>query len=272
MSDEQAPRLVFDFRRDSPFSFTCRACSRCCQDKIILVGPHEILGMSRALGIATTEFLARYTREGGTALRTTEDGRCVFVGPDGCRVHPRRPLVCRLYPLGRRTDEEGRESFALYGAFPGCEATVGRDGTVAGFLNSQGVGPYIEWSRRYSGIYRRMIELMSRAEPGPDIENTAAQEVENADKKQSSQAADATDTGQVQDPDGHAAGQPEPGPGPGPAPLTANPLLSPWLDIDASLAEHCAARGLTPPADIDAAIDLHIRAMEEWLDDLERQP
>lgn len=227
MSDEQAPRLVFDLRRDSLFSFTCRACSRCCQDKIIFVGPHEILGMSRALGIATTEFLARYTREGGTALRTTEDGRCVFVGPDGCRVHARRPLVCRLYPLGRRTDKEGREWFSLYGAFPGCEATVGRDGTVAEFLESQGVGPYIEWSRRYSDIYRRMIELMSRAEPGPDIENTAAQEVEDA-----------------------------------------NPLLSPWLDIDASLADYCAARGLTAPVDIDAAIDLHIRAMEEWLDSL----
>jgi uncharacterized protein len=234
LSDEQAPRLVFNLRRDSPFSFACRACGRCCQGKIILVGPHEILGMSRALGIGTTEFLARYTREGGTTLKVTEDGRCVFVGPGGeCLVHPRRPLVCRLYPLGRRTDEEGRESFALYGAFPGCEATVGRDGTVAGFLDSQGVGPYIEWSRRYSGIYRRMIELMGRTEPEQD---------------------------------------PEQEPGLKPEPTTADPLLSPWLDIDASLAEHCAARGLTPPADIDAAIDLHIQAMEEWLEALETGP
>jgi len=79
LSHKKERRLTFNLCRESPFSFTCRACSRCCRGKVILVGPHEILGMSRALGIDTTELLSRYTNQGGTALRTTEDGRCVFV-------------------------------------------------------------------------------------------------------------------------------------------------------------------------------------------------
>ena len=198
--------------------------------------------MARVLGIATTEFLARYTEGGGTTLRTTDDGRCVFVGPEGgCRVHPRRPLVCRLYPLGRQTGGDGGERFALYGSHPGCQAVVGRDGTVAEFLDSQGVEPHVEWSRRYSELYIRMIEMLGRAEPEPE---PAAQSAERT----------------ALPPDGSESR---------PAPDTQ---LSPWLDIDASLAEYRAARGFTPPAGIDAAIDLHIRAMEEWLDGLERTP
>ena len=199
--------------------------------------------MARALGIGTTEFLSRYTEEGGTTLRTTADGRCVFVGPDGgCRVHARRPLVCRLYPLGRQTRGKAGERFALYGTHPGCRAAVGRDGTVASFLESQGTEPYFEWARRYGDLYVRMIEILDRAEPEPEPEPETAE--------------------------GPAAGNPdEPG-----TPEKPGAQLSPWLDIDASLAEYCGARGLTPPADIDAAIALHIRAMEEWIEALEAGP
>jgi hypothetical protein len=52
------------------------------------------------------------------------------------------------------------------------------------------------------------------------------------------------------------------------APVESAPLSS-WQDIDASLAEYCAVKGLAAPAGIEEAIALHLRAMEEWLDDLE---
>ena len=45
-------------------------CGRCCAGKVIIAGPHEILGMSRVLGIGTTEFLALYTDNQGTTLRS----------------------------------------------------------------------------------------------------------------------------------------------------------------------------------------------------------
>ena len=268
MSHKKVRHLKFDLCRESPFSFTCRACSRCCQGKVILVGPHEILGMSRALGIGTSEFLSRYTEQGGTALRTAEDGRCLFVGPDGCRVHARRPLVCRLYPLGRKTDSEGRESFAMYATQPDCEAEIGRNGTVAEYLESQGAEPYLVWARRYGEIYRRMIELLGSAEPGPEP-------VQKGD----AEAGQTAEAGMEPSQQGELRGRPVTGaetePKTGPteeSALTPATHLSTWQDIDASLAEYCAGKGLAPPTDIEAAIDLHIRAMEDWLEALEGNP
>ncbi len=209
-----------------------------------MAGPHEVLGMARLLGISTTEFLALYSDHGGTTLRFGADGRCVFLTADGCRVHPRRPLVCRLYPLGRSIDKDGVEKFARFPKEEGCEAEFGADGTIETFLESQGVAPYIEWSRRYGELYRRMLGLLDRLDIQSKIE--------------------VSETG---------------GPGAGPGRGRGNGRgrtrgadrspLSSWQDIDASLADYCAAKGMAVPEGIEAAIDLHLRAIREWLDDLE---
>ena len=203
-----------------------------------MTGPHEALGMARQLGMGTTEFLARYADNGGTTLKNDAEGRCVFVTPEGCAVHPRRPLVCRLYPLGRAVDGQGGEKFGLFPKQDGCQANVGTAGSVAGFLASQGVTPYFAWSRRYGEVYRRMLALLDRL----GVE-------------------------------GKVEGQ---GEGPGPAVLggTAAPEagaepLSAWQDIDASLAAYAETKGLALPRGIEGSIDLHLRAMGEWLDDLE---
>jgi Fe-S-cluster containining protein len=228
MPEPLAP-LRFDLSRQSRFSFVCRVCGRCCRSKVIMVGPHEVLGMARILGISTTEFLARHAENGGTALRATEDGRCEFVGSEGCRVHSRRPLVCRLYPLGRKTNPDGGEEFAHYASEPGCQAGRGENGTVADFLESQGAAPYFEWSRRYGDLFRRMVGIMEAL--GPDSLPAEGVAVPSA---------------------GDAG--------------SASRLFSTWQDIDASLAEYCSRMGISVPAEIEDAIDLHIRALDEWLD------
>jgi Fe-S-cluster containining protein len=207
-----------------------------------MAGPHEILGMSRVLGIGTTEFLARYTDNSGTTLRSEADGPCVFLTPSGCRVHARRPLVCRLYPLGRSNNERGEERFAVFPAQPECEAVVGRDGTVETFLESQGVAPYLGWSRRYGELYRRMIGLLERLDIQGRIDAPAADTPASE--------AGVTETPAVE-------------------PSADRSPLSSWQDVDASLAEYCSAKGIAVPTEIDGSIALHLRAMEEWLDDLE---
>jgi Fe-S-cluster containining protein len=233
--------LEFILDRKTPFSFACRACGRCCSGKIIMTGPHEVLGMARLLGISTTEFLVRYGDHGGTALRFGADGRCPFVSAEGCRVHPRRPLVCRLYPLGRATDGEARESFALHPKEEGCQGEFGTDGTIADFLESQGVAPYIGWAVRYGGLYRRMLGLLERLDVEVKIEASAA-------------GGGSGGAGPADEGEGRAADR---------API------SPWQDVDASLADQCAARGMAVPEGIEDAIAIHVLAMSEWLDDLE---
>ena len=102
------PLTTFDKRRESAFSYSCQGCSRCCYHKVIRVGPYEALRLARHLGISTTTFLREHTEAGGTVLRTRpEDGGCVFLGAEGCTVHPARPLACRIYPLSWYRDGEG---------------------------------------------------------------------------------------------------------------------------------------------------------------------
>jgi uncharacterized protein len=229
--------LDFELDRRSAFSFNCRVCGRCCRGKIIMAGPHEVLGMARLLGISTTEFLALYSDNGGTTLRSEADSRCIFLTQSGCKVHPRRPLVCRLYPLGRMIDGAGTELFAVYPPDPGCESAVGRDGTVETFLESQGVEPYFESSRRYGEVYRRIIGILDRLDVVGKVDRPAAREP-------------ASDEPFASDPSANRA------------------PLSSWQDIDRSLAEYCSAKGLTVPEGIEESITLHLRAIAEWLDAL----
>ena len=203
-----------------------------------MAGPHEILGMSRVLGIGTTAFISLYADSGGTALQADDTGRCVFLTPSGCRVHARRPLVCRLYPLGRAIDERGVESFAIFPKEPECEAEAGNEGTVDAYLESQGVEPYLGWARLYGHLYRRMIGLLDRMGTEEERETPAADTAPGAEPA-----------------------KPDEGP--------EHSLLSPWQDIDATLAEYCAVKGILTPRGIEESIELHVRAMREWLDDLE---
>jgi len=144
--------------RDSAFAYTCRACSRCCYGRRIQVNPYELARLARALGISTTEVISRFTVDGGIALATRADTSCTFLGPEGCTVHADRPLVCRLYPLGRIVEADGRETFIENEPHPHTEGLYGTDGSVDSYLESQSVAPYIAAADRYFAVY---MELMS---------------------------------------------------------------------------------------------------------------
>ena len=97
--------------REQTFGYFCHACSRCCQGKVIQVNPYEIARLARHLDVSTGAFQEKWTEGGkGTVLARTEDDACVFLGRGGCTVHGDRPLVCRLYPLGRQYFPDGTES------------------------------------------------------------------------------------------------------------------------------------------------------------------
>jgi hypothetical protein len=222
--DFVAPPVVFDKGRASRYSYVCHACSRCCYGKGIQVAPYEVLRLARNLGLSTTEILARHTEAGGIRLRVREDGACTFLTPRGCGVHADRPLVCRLYPLGRQVTADGRESFGDLPPHPQTAGEYGTGSTVDDYLRTQGVAPYLAAGDRYEALYRRMeAALAGRSDTAGGIE---------------------------------------------PIEVAADKPLTPWLDVDAMVAAHCAARGLPIPTDLDETVTLHIRAVEAWLDGL----
>jgi len=164
-------------------------------------------------------------------LRTREDRSCVFLDERGCSVHPDRPLACRLYPLARWVDPGGNESFGHLEPHPQTAGVYGDKGTVADYLAAQGLAPYFAMGDRYGELYERMVELLERLAPA-ESERRAERRAE----------IDEMDPGAV---------------------------ATSFFDVDATVGDYCRARNLPVPAEIEALVDLHIRAVGAWLDDLE---
>lgn len=148
-----------------PFPFRCGphlSCfGGCCRHKRLPLFPYDLLRLRRALGLGSAELLAAHAEleldpgSGWPALRIRlrDDGTCPFLGARGCRVYEHRPFCCRIYPLARAVapGDPGcppRETFIA--ARPeGCLGLGDADaGTVADYLDGQGLGPYREANNR----------------------------------------------------------------------------------------------------------------------------
>jgi len=124
--------------RLEPFGYVCHRCLRCCYHKGIQVNPYEVARLARNRGLTTSEFRAAWTADGaGLVLAQTESGACVFLGSEGCTVHPDRPLVCRLYPLGRQVSADGTETYSHAELHPQSRGEFILSGTIAEFLATQ---------------------------------------------------------------------------------------------------------------------------------------
>src|SRR5260370_1452310 len=166
--------------RYQAFGYVCRHCSRCCHHYDVQVNPYEVARLARRIGTTTTAFRATSTRDGaGTALKRTDAGACVFLGTAGCTVYADRPLVCRLYPLGRRLTPEGAESFVQFEGLPQSAGEFTNTGTIEGFLESQGVAPFIEAADEYYHWVLRAHDSvgpdasLGPSEPPPETGTTA---------------------------------------------------------------------------------------------------
>jgi len=217
------------YERNSAFSYVCHACCRCCYHKIIHLNPYEVARLALNRGISTTAFLSRYTAANGTALKQQDDGACVFLSSQGCGVHPDRPLVCRLYPLGRQVTSKGEEWFSEAAPHPASEGEYGTDGTVEEFLTKQGAQPFIEAVDRYVELVGQMSHvLLKKTAHDPtlqqDVQNMAGGLAQEQDQK-----------------------------------------IPVMLDLDQVVERFCADRRMSIPSDVTEKMNLHIHLIEEWL-------
>jgi len=145
--------------RLSPFSFVCGKCSSCCVNKKIQINPYEIARMAAHLNITTTRFIQNKT-EKGVYLKRRKNGACLFLGKNGCMVHPNRPLVCRLYPLCRFISSERNEYFTVMELMPDCHGFINKAGTVKTYLVSQDLEPYIKAADLYLGLFVKLATAL----------------------------------------------------------------------------------------------------------------
>ncbi len=96
------------------FTFGCHSgvpCfNDCCHDVNILLTPVDILKLSRAAGMSTTDFVDERTLKPITKelhlpvlmlrMGDDEDKACPFLTEKGCGVYGERPWACRMYPIG----------------------------------------------------------------------------------------------------------------------------------------------------------------------------
>jgi Fe-S-cluster containining protein len=145
--------------RQETFGYLCRRCLKCCHYKHIQLNPYEVARLARNRGVSTTQLRRDFTFEqAGTALAQTKDGACVFLGSDGCTVHPDRPLVCRLYPLGRHATWDGKERFSHLAPHPQSAGELTGCGTIAGYLEEQGAEPFMRAADEYTAWLNRALE------------------------------------------------------------------------------------------------------------------
>jgi Fe-S-cluster containining protein len=136
--------------RSTPFGYACHRCSLCCRFKHIQINPYEVARLARAKGESTSQFRTAWTIDGrGTVLGQKEDGTCVFLGAQGCEVHVDRPLVCRLYPLGRHVQPDGSEYYTVLEGHPQSKGEFTARGTVADHLAAQGAKPFMDAADGY---------------------------------------------------------------------------------------------------------------------------
>ncbi len=143
--------------RSSVFSYRCGCCGSCCRDKVITLAPYDVMRMAAAAGLSTAETVARYTLRRGSLLRFGPDGACAALRDGLCAIHSGRPAPCRLDPLGLERTADGERFITLEPA-PGSKGLYGGDGTVGGFLDQQGVQPYLAAAQYYSSLLPLMRE------------------------------------------------------------------------------------------------------------------
>ena len=160
------PRPGRSLRRRSHYAFTCGRCRLCCREKRIQVNPYEVARLARHLGLSTTAFIRAYTCRSGAYLKFTEADVCPFLTEQGCGVHPDRPLVCRLYPLGRHVADTGEEWFSELEPDDGCAGARGTATTVLAYLKSQGALPFMQAADLYLALYWKLAALVETPDSG----------------------------------------------------------------------------------------------------------
>ena len=216
--------------RQSPYSYTCNRCNRCCQHQRIRINPYEVARLALSCGISTTEFISQFTTENGIEILRQPDGRCVLLTEQGCGVHADRPLVCRIYPLGRHRSPTGEEHFIHVRPHPETQGVYGKEGTVADFLEAQGAEIFLSTLDRYIAFLEELSHIL---ESNHQIHK-------NRDiLEEWSLVA-----------------------------IPGSPALQ-LLDMDLAVKEYCDLHSIPIPIDVDEKLTIHLQYLEDLRKNLE---
>ena len=156
--------LDFCLERKSPFSFACQGVRPLLHRQGHHGRPPRGPGHVQGVGNSDDGVPRPLYRQRGTTLRFGTDGRCVFVTwRPGARSISGGPSSAVSIPWGGwSADDAGMSGLPSFRLNPVAARRPAAQERLIASPNRQGVGPYIEWSRRYGQLYWRMLGLLDR--------------------------------------------------------------------------------------------------------------
>ncbi|SRR5712691_8211900 len=106
---------------------TCNGCRLCCLHDLILLHPE--CG-DRIEDYDCVPAMNPLTGKQGFALRRNENSECIYLGPDGCTIHDRAPVICREFDcraLYRKLGRTERRSLISRGLIDKKVLDAGRE-------------------------------------------------------------------------------------------------------------------------------------------------
>lgn len=134
----------------------CRGCSACCRDmgSSIVLDPFDVFRLESGLDMAFEELLTESVElnlAGGVILPNLKmsggEEACTFLNEEGrCRIHPFRPGICRMFPLGRIYEDQG---FRYFNQIHECRKEQKTKVKIRKWLDTPDMGRYenfiVEW-------------------------------------------------------------------------------------------------------------------------------
>jgi Fe-S-cluster containining protein len=150
------------------FRFSCDRSGQCCKNRSaspIILSPYDVFRIQKGLGINSKEFSAYFAEKVlgadsklpmmilGSPQTNGNYDQCVFLDSGSCEIYENRPLVCRMYPVGRMVDQELNSYFFLTKTGGNCGLGKGREFTLEEWLEKADVEPYFKWNDKFHSLY-----------------------------------------------------------------------------------------------------------------------
>lgn len=166
---------------------TCSRTGTCCHGKMVNLNPWELVCLAGAMKLTPREFRDSNCEFGGIRLKFNgkagwkgQPACSLYKSDFGCRAHSGRPLVCRLYPLGRRIQDKEQQYLFQGDEFPcleGCPEVLELPHmTVADYIAGQG-------AEKFEVSQNAYLEMMQNIADGAFVLLLESGLAESGDRK-----------------------------------------------------------------------------------------
>ena len=146
----------------------CQGCSACCRGMgtSIVLDPLDIFRLTTQLDMTFEQLLQKYVELNvvdGVILpnlkMTGAEEACAFLNAEGrCSIHPHRPGICRLFPLGRYYEENG---FRYFLQVHECQKENRAKVKVKKWLDTPDLKKYETYIARWHGLLIQLQEYIA---------------------------------------------------------------------------------------------------------------